>query len=297
MNLRLAFRFLPIFLIALLRPHFCYSQDSTLRVMTYNIRLPVPDDGINYWGNRRSLVVSMFGYHEPDLIGVQEAFRRQINEIITDMPEYGWFGVCRTDGSTNPNPDGEFSAILYRKDRLRLIDGGTFWLSETPDRAGSVGWDAALPRIVTWAQFRDKQTEKDFFHFNTHFDHMGVKAREESAKLLLHRIDSIAGEFPVVLTGDFNCGFEDPPYQVLTDLNRPDHLLDALAVTKTRHHGPRSTFSSTFQISGLKEVSRIDYIFVKNKVEVLRHAILSDNWYGKLASDHLPVLAQVELRK
>jgi endonuclease/exonuclease/phosphatase family metal-dependent hydrolase len=132
--------------------------------------------------------------------------------MVKDMPEYSWFGVCRTDGSTNPVPDGEFSAILYRKDRFELLDGNTFWLSETPEEKGSVGWDAALPRIVTWVKFKDKQTGKVFFHFNTHFDHIGVVARNESAKLLKQRAHSIAGDTPVIITGDFNCGENEQPY-------------------------------------------------------------------------------------
>ncbi len=297
MNLRLAFRFLPVLFFALSGPHFSFSQDSTLRVMTYNIRLPVPEDGINYWGNRHTLVVSLLAYHKPDLVGLQEPFRRQINDIVAELPEYGWYGVCRTDGTTNPNPDGEFSAILYRKDRFRLIDGGTFWLSKTPDAIGSVGWDAALPRIVTWAQFTDMRTGKDLFHFNTHFDHIGVQARAESARLLLDNIDRIAGNAPVVVTGDLNCLNTDTPYRTLINPEDPVSLRDGMVISKMRHYGPRATFSPTFQISGLEEGRRIDYIFIKNKVTVLTHAILSDNWYGKLASDHLPVLAQVELRQ
>jgi endonuclease/exonuclease/phosphatase family metal-dependent hydrolase len=211
---------------------------------------------------------------------VQEAFRRQINEIITDLPEYGWFGVCRTDGSTNPKPDGEFSAILYRKDRFRLLDGGTFWLSDTPDVVGSKAWDAAFPRIVTWAMFKDKNTDRDFFHFNTHFDHQGVQARDESAKLLLQKIQSIAGESPVLITGDFNCTVHDTPYAHITNDADAHHLIDAIGTSKNRHHGARGSFSPTFMISGLQE-NRIDYIFIKNNVKVLKHAIQTtgtENW-------------------
>src|SRR5688500_16875247 len=120
--------------------------------MSFNIRYPNPNDKDHYWDNRRPLVASMIRFHEVDLIGVQEAHRRQLDEMVTDMPEYTWFGLCRTDGSTTPNPDNEFSAILYRKDRFELLDGNTFWLSETREKPGSVSWDAAFPRIVTWAK-------------------------------------------------------------------------------------------------------------------------------------------------
>lgn len=270
------------------------AQDSTFQVMSYNLRFPNPDDGLHYWGNRRPLVSSLIGFHAPDIIGVQEAFRRQINEIVTDHPQYGWYGVNRNDGSSNPKPDAEFSVIFYRKDRFRLLDGGTFWLSVKPDSKGSVGWDAALPRIVTWAKFQDIHTGIDFFHFNTHFDHEGAQARDESARLLLERIAVIAGKFPVIVTGDFNCTVNDAPYKRLTNNENTEHIIDAIAVSRERHFGPRSTFSPTFLVGGMTD-KRIDYIFVKNKVEVFKHAILSDNWYGKLASDHLPVFAKVGL--
>src|SRR5689334_257130 len=133
------------------------AQSPSLQVMTFNIRFANKGDGVHDWEHRRPLVTSMVQFHEVDLLGVQEALRGQLDDMVKDMPEYEWFGVCRTDGSVQPNPDGEFSAILYRKDRFERLDGNTFWLSQTPEVVGSVGWDAALPRIVTWAKFKDKQ--------------------------------------------------------------------------------------------------------------------------------------------
>ena len=154
-----------------------YSQEDNVRVMSFNIRLPVANDGINYWDHRRELVKTLVLYHEPDLIGVQEAFRRQLDEMTTDMPQYAWTGICRTDGTVNPSPDSEFSAILYRKVRFELLESNTFWLSPTPSTVGSIGWDAAFPRIVTWAKFKDRKTNQLFYHFNTHFDHIGTEAQ------------------------------------------------------------------------------------------------------------------------
>ena len=282
-----------ILLIAfILSINLLHAQDSSLNVMSFNIRYPNPGDGIHYWDSRRPFVASMIRYNEVDLLGVQEAHRRQLNEIVSDMPEYEWFGVCRTDGSTNPVPDNEFSAILYRKDRFERLDGNTFWLSETPEVIASVGWDAALPRIVTWAKFKDRSTGKIFFHFNTHFDHMGEIARNESAKLLLQQIESIAGKIPVVITGDFNCSDSDRPYQTLTRDTNACQLTDALHISKILHHGPMSTFAGNFQASGMID-HRIDFIFTSKSVSVLKHAILSDSWNGNLASDHLPVLVRL----
>lgn len=277
---------------------FCFDQSAaqhdSFRVMSFNIRLPHQGDGIHYWDHRRLLVASTIRYHEADIIGVQEAFRRQLDEMVTDMPEFDWFGVCRTDGSVQPNPDSEFSAILYRKDRFERLDGSTFWLSETPDVVGSKGWDAALPRIVTWAKFKDLKSGKIFFYVNTHFDHKGEQAREESAKLLLRKLDEIAGEEHVILSGDFNSTDTSKPYGILTDRQSKHGMTDAMYASRAPHHGPVGSFSGSFMLPGVGDY-RIDFIFIRHQITVLKHAILSDSWDGRLPSDHLPVLAELRL--
>src|SRR5690606_18324877 len=223
-----------------------FAKDNPVRIMSYNIRLPHTGDGIHYWDQRRPLLTSLIRFHEPDVIGLQEAFRRQLDEISADLPQYEWYGVCRTDGSTSPSPDNEFSAILFRKDRFERLDGGTFWLSATPDIPGSVGWDAALPRIVTWVLLLDKSNGNQFYHFNTHFDHMGRQARAESAKLLLQHSAQIAGNKPTSFTGDYNCTADDDPYIILTDATQAHFLRDAMYASVTPHYGTLTSFSPTF---------------------------------------------------
>lgn len=285
----------------LLIPMLCFlsknsgqAQTEHFQVMTFNIRYPNPNDGFNYWPNRKEIAAGMIRFHEADIIGVQEAFRSQLEDLSELLPGYEWYGVCRTDGATEPEPDGEFSAIIYRSDRFQLVFGNTFWLSENPQDVGKAGWDAALPRIVTWAKFRDKKTQREFFFFNTHFDHRGQEARAESARLIREQITSIAGQAPVILTGDFNAIPTDSPYRILTDSEAEDHVQDALYLSEEPHHGPMSTWTNSFQFPGVPD-RRIDYIFVKNGVKVLKHANLSDSWGGRLPSDHLPVLARVVL--
>lgn len=272
-----------------------HAQQDHFKVMTFNIRYPNPGDGYNYWPNRKDIAASMIRYHEADLVGVQEAFRSQLEDLMELLPGYKWFGVCRTDGSVEPDPDGEFSAILYREDRFEWLEGNTFWLSEQPEEVGVAGWDAALPRIVTWARFRDKASGATFYHFNTHFDHRGQQARRESARLIRRQISKIAADQPVVLTGDFNATPTDPPYSELTDEQYPDRLSDALYLSEQPHHGPMGTWSD-FRFPGVED-RRIDYLFVKNGMRVIRHATLSESWSGRFPSDHLPVIAQLQVEE
>ena len=270
-----------------LTPAQTSAAAKRLRVMSFNIRYNEPRDGVNAWPNRKGRVAGVIRFHKADLVGVQEALDGQLQDLAKQLPGYLWCGVGRSDGKQG----GEFSAIIYRKERLKLIECKTFWLSDTPEIAGSKGWDAALPRIVTWAKFRDERSGKIFFHFNTHFDHMGVKAREESAKLIVARIRSAAGTTPAILTGDLNVREDTDAYRTLA--NKTSGLRDGRYVTRNPHFGGTSTFN------GFKEMvpgMKIDYVFVTSSINVLEHGVLSDNWDGLWASDHLPVLAEIEIR-
>ncbi|HKG22279.1 MAG TPA: endonuclease/exonuclease/phosphatase family protein, partial [Blastocatellia bacterium] len=166
-------------------PKAARIQSPPVRVMSFNIRYNNAEDKENAWPNRKRMAASMFRFHHVDIAGIQEALKGQIDDLELLLPGFAWCGVGRSDGKA----EGEFSAILYRKERFKLLESSTFWLSETPEVAGSKGWDASLPRIVTWARFRDTQSKQTFFVFNTHFDHRGSRARAESARLLLARIE------------------------------------------------------------------------------------------------------------
>lgn len=265
------------------------STRSALTVMTYNIRFNNPDDGPNAWPNRREAVNELISRYNPDLLGVQEALFDQIHDIDNGLGHYSWFGAGRDDGIVK----GEFSAIFYRDDRFELLDGATFWLSETPDVPGSMGWDAACPRVVTWVKLKDRSSGEILFHFNTHFDHMGDTARMESTRLLMSRIKEIAGDYPVIITGDFNLRESEDPYLILTDESKDFHLTD------TRHRvkpaeGPDYTYMGFDFVGEPGEI--IDYIFVRNFNDVISHQINTDNNNGIYPSDHLPVLARILLK-
>lgn len=265
------------------------GAETPLRVMTFNIRYDTPNDGPNAWPHRRDWVASLIRFHEADAVGVQEALVHMLRELDARLPGFARVGVGRADG----REEGEFSAILYRTDRLELLDSGTFWLSPTPEAPGSKGWDTAIERVATWARFRDRATGCELVHLNTHFDHVGEQARQESARLVRRRLATLANGLPVIVTGDLNANPASVPYRIFTrdaiaDAFPP--LRDAFAVSRTGHYGPTSTWTAFRAIAPGR---RIDYVLVSDDVAVLTHGILPDSWDGRFPSDHLPVLASV----
>lgn len=269
--------------IFLLNPTFA---QRSLNVMTFNIRLDTASDSLNNWQYRKENLVSQVLHHRTSLLGVQEALENQMQDLQGLLKGWKHVGVPRDNSK-----GGEYSAIFYDSARLSLIEQNTFWLSENIYKKGIKGWDAALPRIVTWAKFRDNLTKKVFYIFNTHFDHKGKIARRESAKLLLKQIETIAGKYPVIAMGDFNAPPSDEPIKIITDNANPLHLTDAKSVSVAAHYGPTGTFNGF--TSGETTPDPIDYIFIKNEVRVLSHATFSQTWNGRFSSDHFPVFAEI----
>jgi len=263
------------------------ARSQELNVMTFNIRLNLKSDSLNAWPYRKDNAASQIKFHNVHILGVQEALHEQIIDLSQSLTQYKFTGVARDDGKTK----GEYSAIFYDTTRLKLLGSSTFWLSLTPEVPGSKSWDAAITRIVTWAKFKDAKTKKTFFVFNTHFDHIGKEARRESAKLLKQRVKNIAGNDPVIITGDFNSKPSDEPIKVLVDPNDKDKFIDTKSLSVTPHYGPIGTFNAFTS----KEVDNepIDFIFVKGKWKVLQHATLSQTWGGRFSSDHFPVFAKL----
>jgi len=269
------------------------AQDP-IQVMSFNIRYNNPDDGINAWPLRKDHVAEMIGKrYSVDLVGLQEVLKDQLDDLAERLPEHAWIGVGRDDGKEA----GEFCPIFYRKDRLELLENGTFWLSETPDIPGKMGWDAACNRIVTWGKFSDRKDGRQIYHFNTHFDHRGNQARLESAKLLWQKISTITENVPTVVTGDFNTRESSLPYGILTGkesvAGTDSDLKDARYISVSGHDGPTST-TTNWNEYGPPE-TKIDYIFVRNGITVLKHRVLTDRFDDRYPSDHLPVLTEIRL--
>lgn len=263
------------------------AQD--LKVMSFNIRLNTKSDSLNAWPYRKDKVASQILYHEVHLLGVQEALNDQMEDLKARLPRYRATGGGRDDGKTQ----GEYSAIFYDTARLQFQKSGQFWLSETPDKPGVKGWDAAYPRMVTWVRFRDKLTKKIFVAFNTHFDHRGKEARRESARLILDKAKEIAGNLPLVFTGDFNAAPADEPIKIITDASNSLHLEDAKAKAAFSY-GPSGTFNG-FRSAEISD-EPIDHIFLKGKWTVNTYAVLSETWKGRFASDHFAILVSLRLR-
>lgn len=252
--------------------------------MTYNIRLDTPDDGINQWPKRVDKVVELIRKHNPDILGVQEALHHQLQDLLRFLPDYSYCGGGRDDGKEK----GEYSAILFRSSRFGVLDQKTFWLSETPEVPGSKSWDAAITRIVTSARFFDREQNMEFTAINTHFDHIGVQAREMSAIYLKKYVGELQlkNKIPVVLMGDFNSTPTESAYHTLVSNEEADILMDSKIPEDTS-----GTYCG-FQV-GAMECKPIDFIFLTYEWILMDYKVINDNDGTFYPSDHLPVMVTV----
>jgi endonuclease/exonuclease/phosphatase family metal-dependent hydrolase len=253
-------------------PFVNFAQE--LDVLSYNIRYASPNDGPNLWKNRKGDMIETLSNINPDLLGLQEVLHIQLLELTNGMKEYSYIGVGREDGKTK----GEYSPILYRKDAFEALDSGTFWLSDTPSQI-SVGWDAALERICSYARFLHRQSGNEFWMFNTHFDHIGVLARANAARLILEKINALnTSSLPVVVTGDFNLEPYEEPIKIMQ--SSLEDVQKELTSTEP-NYGTFNGFDT--QTSGER---RIDYIFQKGfKLREADHPWLKTK-NGYWLSDH-----------
>jgi endonuclease/exonuclease/phosphatase family metal-dependent hydrolase len=262
------------------------STAQNINVATYNLRYDNPHDSLDLWKNRYTKVADLIRFYNFDIFGTQEGLKHQLEDLKKVLPAYDYIGVGRTDGKDA----GEFAAIYYKTSQFKLEQQGTFWLAPTTDKP-NIGWDAALPRVCTWGRFTEKSSKLRFYIFNVHFDHRGIEARKESARLILEKIKEIAGKNPVILTGDFNVDENNESYLLLKNSVMLRDAYDIAAV-KLAHTG---TFNG-FNVNS-KSTGRIDHIFLSAGFEVQRYGILTNTYNGRYPSDHFPVVAKIKYKK
>jgi endonuclease/exonuclease/phosphatase family metal-dependent hydrolase len=253
-----------------------------LKICSFNIRFDNPDDGFNQWENRRKHVVNFLGVEMPDIIGLQEVLVNQLEYIEKRLTMYSSIGVGREDGNTA----GEFAPVLFKKERFEISGSGTFWLSETPEEP-SLGWDALIKRICTYAYLTDKRTGEEIHVYNTHFSHVSELARLRSAELIMARINEYSYNARVILTGDFNTEPGSKPYTTIIENGLHDSYQSDLRL------GPRGTYNG-FRLTGAHD-RRIDYIFMKgfHSKYYIANSLVIDNQY---LSDHFPVITLLEYK-
>lgn len=259
--------FLPACLLA--------QHPDEVAVVTFNIRYDNPADPVT-WDARKETVVGSVSYF--DILGFQEALAHQQDFLVASLPEHDHYGVGRDDGARG----GEHCPLFWRRDRFDLLHAETVWLSETPQVAGSVGWDAALPRIATVVLLHDRQTEQVFRVINTHFSHIGPEAQQAAAQMLSSRFSESAAEVNLLL-GDFNVEPDSAPFETLTS----GRMTDAYSAAAKRCRSGQGTYTG-FATNGLRGAPRIDHIFVDGG-EVIWYCLEERILEGHYMSDHLPV--------
>ncbi|MCC5096161.1 endonuclease/exonuclease/phosphatase family protein [Xanthomonas campestris] len=265
-------------LLCIALPALAAAPITPLRVMSFNVRVPVDTDGDKRWQARRSAMVSVIKQTHPDVFGTQELVSEQAGYLTAQLPNYRWFGQGRRGDDSD-----EHMGVFYDARALNVVESGNFWLSDTPEVAGSITWGNVLPRMVTWALFERRSDKRRFYLFNTHFPYRDEDepARERSARLILSRIAQLPADIPVVLTGDFNSDPDKITYPTLTAV-----LGDARAKAPKRS-GPENTF----QDFSTHPTRRIDWILFRGLTPT-QFTTLDDRPGGVLPSDHYPVLAE-----
>lgn len=274
-------------LLWLMLPVLVFGQESaTNTIMTWNIRLDTPNDGDNAWKHRKSGFCAQLSEENADIIGFQEVLHNQLIDLQDCLSGYSYVGVGRADGKQG----GEYSPVFYKSDRFVLIESGTTWLSNTPNVPGSVGWDAALERIVSWAKLGDKNTGDTMVVMNTHFDHVGQKARENSAILMLELAERLAPGSPLIILGDLNADPENPAYKRFISAG----LIDARIVA-TGFEGQRATYTG-FDDDPMND-ALIDFILHSPHFETIDYVVRPVNNGNQYLSDHLPVVARLAIKR
>lgn len=266
------------------------GKKMDIKVMTFNLRINVAIDGENAWPNRVDSVIKTIRQSEAVIIGTQELSLSMIIDLQKKLTEYNWVGEGRRGGLND-----ELSAVFYRKDIFKVIDSGTFWLSENPEIPGSQSWDSSLPRICTWAKLKHVEGKEVYF-FNTHLDHISFDARLNGLKVIVEKIllKEKENRLPVILTGDFNVDPDSEEIEYLKNIKNHNLIINSVYdECLSRING---IFGCTFHdFKGGKVGKPIDYIFVSSDIKIKDLFINRNRINGRYPSDHYPVSAILEI--
>jgi endonuclease/exonuclease/phosphatase family metal-dependent hydrolase len=258
---------------------------AEITVVAYNLRY-ASSQPPNAWPNRRPLVKEVLQQIQPDLLGTQEGVWEQLKDVHRDLPDYDWIGLGRDGGSR-----GEFMAVFYRRDRFDPLEYDHFWLSDTPEVIASSTWGNTNKRMVTWVRFKDRTTGREFYFWNTHFDHALQPAREKAAAMVRQRIEALNTSLPVILVGDFNApAGANPAFNILVE---GDFLRDSWDLASQRLNADFNTFNGFGQAR--RNGQRIDWILLRGKAEVRTAEIVTFSKDDQYPSDHFPVVARLTL--
>jgi endonuclease/exonuclease/phosphatase family metal-dependent hydrolase len=277
-------RFLLIVLLSFIA--FDAVSASRLRVMSFNIRQDNPKDGpLNLWQDRRAPLCKYINKVKPDIVGMQEVFKNQLDDAAERMPKYAYVAGGRDDGKDK----GEATPIFYRTDKFNLIEKGLFWLSETPD-VPSVSWNAKYPRIAAWVILEEKKTGKRFFYCNSHFDHKSDAAKNESAKFIKAQFKKLCKGYPIVFTAD--CNTYEPKDTYFTLCSYSYSFIDTWKAAVKTKGGPSTSHAYGKNENTLE--NKIDFIFVTPEMKTKR-SVIDDSSLGKgrYTSDHHPIWADL----
>lgn len=267
------------------------DESTSLKVMSFNIRYGSAKDGSNEWSKRKELVLKTIQQFDADIVGTQETLDFQAAYLSKQLPKFTYVGRAR-----QAKGKGEHCGILFRSSRFQKLTEGHFWLSENPDRPGSKSWDSSLPRMATWLKLWDEENEGSFYILNTHFDHRGKIAREESAKLIARFVKDLPDDSRVVVVGDFNASVESAPYQTLFGKSENPGttaagLIDTFKLKNLQTKNDEGTFNG---FNGKTNGARIDWIGVNSGFTVESAAIDRTEFKGRYPSDHFPVTAVIK---
>ncbi|RLN88134.1 hypothetical protein BBJ28_00008104 [Nothophytophthora sp. Chile5] len=270
------------------------ATPTNLKIMTFNLRFAGTGDGRNSWKFRKDHVADIIDRYHPAIMGTQEGLKTQLAELELLTHSYERFGVEREE-------NGEFEQIFYDSSLLERLDGGDFWLSETPDTPGTQGWDAACVRMVTWCKFRLRETQQELFFFNTQLDHVGAASRTAGSMLLWNRIQQITGspDAPFFLVGDFNTYRHTGTYSYFTTQEDGPKLREAwpdaekqIGDVSFTYHGWAGV-KNDGERNAIRAANHIDWIFYRPRMTVLTTEVITEERNGRYPSDHYPIQAEV----